>query len=170
MNRNVELKATDPDPAWSRAVCRRLEAEDCGVLWQRDTYFNRIFGRLKLREQRPGPSQLVYYERADETRERESRYWLAAVADAERTRSLLAAADGILAVVEKDRHLFVWRGVRIHLDEVRQLGTFVELEAVAPAESDLSTEHRLVVQLRAELDITDERLIRASYVDELTRC
>lgn len=169
MKRNIELKAADPDPAWSIEVCRRLEAEDRGVLWQRDTYFRRAPGRLKLREQRPGPNQLVYYERADDAGERESRYWLATVVDADRTRSLLAAADGILAVVEKNRRLFLWHGVRIHLDSVLELGAFVELEAVASAESDLSDERALVARLRAELGIGDERLIGGSYVDELRR-
>lgn len=37
--RNVELKASDPDPERSLAVCRSLGAEDHGELVQRDTYF-----------------------------------------------------------------------------------------------------------------------------------
>ena len=52
--RNVELKATDPDPARSLAIVRELGAEDRGVLHQRDTYFRVPEGRLKLREETPG--------------------------------------------------------------------------------------------------------------------
>ena len=58
---------------------------------------------------------------------------------------MLSAADGTLAalsetlgvdvVVEKRRHLLLWKTVRIHLDEVTGLGSFVELEAVAGAGS-----------------------------------
>src|SRR3712207_5002758 len=48
--RNVELKATDPDPQRSLAVCLELGAEDRGVIVQRDTYFRVPTGRLKLRE------------------------------------------------------------------------------------------------------------------------
>jgi hypothetical protein len=36
--RNIELKATDPDPFASLDVCRRLGAEDRGTIEQRDTY------------------------------------------------------------------------------------------------------------------------------------
>jgi adenylate cyclase class IV len=42
-------------------------------------------------------------------------------------------------VVAKRRHLLLWEGVRIHLDEVERLGTFIELEAVAPPDSDSPT-------------------------------
>ena len=52
--RNVELKATDPDPDRSLAVCLALGADDRGVLVQRDTYFRVPDGRLKLREETPG--------------------------------------------------------------------------------------------------------------------
>ena len=55
--RNVELKALDPDPARSLAVCRELGAEDRGVLRQRDTYFRARSGRLKLREEEPAPAR-----------------------------------------------------------------------------------------------------------------
>ena len=52
--RNVELKATDPDPAWSLAACRALGADDHGLIVQRDTYFSVPHGGLKLREETPG--------------------------------------------------------------------------------------------------------------------
>ena len=41
----------------------------------------------------------------------------------------LDAALGTTVVVAKRRRLFIWEDVRIHLDEVEGLGTFVELEA-----------------------------------------
>ncbi|MDX6664158.1 MAG: cytidine deaminase, partial [Solirubrobacteraceae bacterium] len=80
---------------------------------------------------------------------------------------VLGAALGIRAVVVKRRRLFLWRDVRIHLDEVEELGTFVELEAVAAPESDLTAEHRRVVELRGALGITDERLVATGYADQL---
>lgn len=57
--------------------------------------------------------------------------------------------------------------VRIHLDEVEQLGTFIEVEAVAPPDSDLTHEHRLVAELRDALGITDERLVALGYAEQL---
>lgn len=57
--------------------------------------------------------------------------------------------------------------MRIHLDEVERLGTFIELEAVAPPDSDLAHEHRLVAELRDALGITDERLVALGYAAQL---
>jgi adenylate cyclase class 2 len=57
--------------------------------------------------------------------------------------------------------------VRIHLDDVEHLGTFIELEAVATPDSDLSHEHTLVSRLRSTLAITDERLIAIGYAKQL---
>ncbi len=172
VRRNVELKATDLDPERSLQVCRALGARDEGTLWQRDTYFAVARGRLKLREQEPGVPHLIGYARADRPEQRESRYRIAALAggaDAAATRAMLEAALGIECVVVKERRLFLWHDVRIHLDRVEGLGTFIELEAVAPADSDLSAEHERVAQLREALAISDERLVAQGYADQLRR-
>jgi homotetrameric cytidine deaminase len=165
--RNVELKATDPDPARSLEVCRELGAEDRGVLHQRDTYFRVPSGRLKLREEEPGGATLVQYDRVDAAEARESRYRLVPVSDPAETRAALEAALGTLAVVEKDRHLLLWQGVRIHLDDVVGLGSFIELEGVAADGSDLLREMELVTQLTEALKIAPERILRTSYSDQV---
>jgi homotetrameric cytidine deaminase len=163
--RNVELKARDPDPERSLERCVALGAEDRGELRQRDTYFAARRGRLKLREQEPGGAELIAYERSDAAHARESRYRIAAVAEPEATREALDAALGTSVVVDKRRRLFLWEGVRIHLDRVEGLGAFVELEGVAPAGSDLAGEAERVARLRAELGIRDEAIEAASYSD-----
>jgi homotetrameric cytidine deaminase len=163
--RNIELKAVDPDPTRSLAVCRGLGAEDRGVLRQRDTYFRARSGRLKLREQEPGEAVLIQYDRPDAATTRESRYRLAPVPDPGTLCAALDAALGTLVVVDKDRHLLLWEGVRIHLDTVRGLGSFVELEGVAPPESDLSAEREKVERLREALGIDD--VLEDSYSDRL---
>ena len=163
--RNVELKAFDPDPERSLAVALELGAEDRGVLRQRDTYFRARTGRLKLREEEPGGATLIQYERPDATEARESRYSLIPAPDPDGLREALDAALGTLVVVDKERRLLLWEGVRIHLDTVDGLGSFVELEGVAPPESDLSTEHDRVERLRVALGI--EEVLTDSYSDRL---
>jgi homotetrameric cytidine deaminase len=163
--RNVEVKALDPDPARSLATCRELGAEDRGVLRQRDTYFRARAGRLKLREEEPGGAVLIQYDRPDEAAARESRYRLTRIEDPEELRASLDAALGTLVVVEKERHLFLWEGVRIHLDTVDGLGSFVELEGVAPPESDLTPEREKVAHLRRALGI--DEVLTDSYADRL---
>lgn len=164
--RNVELKARDRDPARSLARCEALEeAVDRGPLWQRDTYFVVPHGRLKLREERPGGALLIQYARPDEAGAKTSRYRLIGVDDAAACRAGLEEALGVRVVVEKQRRLFIWRDVRIHLDAVTGLGAFVEFEAVAPAESDLAPERERVAALTAHLELRREDLVAEGYAD-----
>jgi len=165
--RNVEVKATDPDPGRSLSVCLELGAEDKGVLVQRDTYFRVPDGRLKLREETPGGAALVQYHRSDAASARESRYRLAPVEDAVALREALGAALGTLVVVDKERRLLLWNGVRIHLDAVRGLGSFVELEGVAAPGSDLSAERENVARLSEALGLDESRVLAHSYSDLL---
>jgi len=165
--RNVECKARDPDPSGSLALCRTLDAQDQGEIRQRDTYFAVARGGLKLREEQPGRAHLIQFERAGEPQQRESRYRIAEIADAEALRAALTAAIGTTVVVCKARRLFLWRQVRIHLDTVERLGSFIELEAVAPPGSDLAEEYALVQTLREQLGITDERLVAHGYAEQL---
>jgi len=165
--RNVELKAHDPDP--SRTLERALAAgaRDHGFLAQRDTYFAVSRGRLKLREEEPGGATLIAYQRPDEATERVSSYRLVPIPDPEPLRSALAAACGVATVVVKRRRVLEWETVRIHLDEVAELGSFLELEAVAEPGSDLSPERARVAHLRAVLVIPAAALREGSYADAL---
>jgi predicted adenylyl cyclase CyaB len=165
--RNIELKAQDLDPERSLACCRELGAVDHGTLWQRDTYFPVPSGRLKLREERPGDAVLIQYDRADQPEQRESRYRLIRVLDADEARQALTDALGVTVTVVKRRRLFLWNDVRIHLDDVERLGRFIELEAVAPAASDLDSERELIALLRERLAISDEALVATGYAQQM---
>ena len=165
--RNIEVKAHDPDPERSLAVCLELGAEDHGVLVQRDTYFKATTGRLKLREEQPGGATLIQYDRPDAARARLSSYRLVLVEDPDGLRTSLDAALGTLVVVEKERRLFIHEGVRIHLDRVRDLGAFVELEGVAPADSDLEPEREKVARLQEALGVEPDQVLTDSYSDQL---
>jgi adenylate cyclase class 2 len=167
LRRNIELKATDPAPERSVEACRELGAEDHGHIVQQDTYFAVPHGGLKLREEQPGKPHLIQFERVRSTQEHESRYHIVEVGDGPSARAALAAAIGIRGVVKKRRRLFLYRTVRIHLDEVEDLGRFIELEAVAARGSDLTAEHQLISELRRTLRLTDQRLVSESYSELL---
>jgi homotetrameric cytidine deaminase len=167
--RNVELKARDPDPARTLERALALGADDKGEIRQRDTYFTGARGRLKVREQQTDDAafwdELIEYSRADDVDARTSTYRRVPIADAGPLREALDAAYGTLVTVTKRRRLLLWEGVRIHLDEVEGLGSFLEFEAVAEQGSDLVLERNNVERLRAELGIDDENLIATSYAD-----
>jgi homotetrameric cytidine deaminase len=161
----VELKAHDPNPSRTAARCLALGALDRGALHQTDTYFMSRRGRLKLRADPDCGSELIAYRRPDGADATESTY--VRTPAPESVVEALAAALGTTLVVSKRRRLFIWEGVRIHLDEVDGLGTFIEFEAVVPDAGDLETAREKVARLRSELGIEDGALVSAGYADLL---
>jgi homotetrameric cytidine deaminase len=165
--RNVELKSRDPDPARTLELALALGAGDEGEIVQRDTYFGGSRARVKLREQTPGDDELIAYRRPDDDEARVSEYLRVAVPDAAALREALDTAYGTRVVVAKKRRLLLWDNVRIHLDEVEGLGSYMELEALAPQDGDLEPARARLQRLRAELQIDDANLVAGSYSDLL---
>jgi predicted adenylyl cyclase CyaB len=164
--RNLELKAIDRDQGRSREICKGLGAEYRGILHQEDIYFDVPRGRLKLRRERGVPAHLIAYERSDDSGQRESRYRIVEIEDDIELEAALVSALGIKAVVQKARQLYLYEGVRIHLDRVNDLGNFIEFEGVAtPGDSDLARFEALLADLRHSLGIHDADLIGGSYCD-----
>ncbi len=138
-------------------ACAALGAVDRGVLEQCDTYFRVETGRLKLREE-GGSAELVFYDRPDTPGVRESHYERIPVDAA--LGPVLGRALGVVGVVRKRRRLFLHRGVRIHLDEVAGLGSFVELEAVLPE----ATEEALA-EAMAALGFAARETVAGGYLE-----
>ncbi|HEY2320504.1 MAG TPA: cytidine deaminase [Solirubrobacteraceae bacterium] len=165
---NLEIKARDLDPVRTGARCLALGAVDHGVLEQRDTYFAGRHGRLKLREERGSGAELIAYRRPDAAEPRESTFIRAAAADPRTLGEALDAAVGTTVVVVKRRRLLVWENVRIHLDDVEGLGTFIELEAlVGPGLNEGAEAAAKIDRLRAELEISGDALVAVGYSDLL---
>ncbi len=133
---------------------------------QRDTYFHARSGRLKLREEEGETPHLIAYERPDLAEQRESRYRIVEVDNTEELKTALSGSLGMKVVVEKERQLFIWEGnVRIHLDQVDDLGSFIEFEAVATAGSDLRREEAQIARLQDAFEIRDDEVLDGSYCD-----
>ena len=165
--RNVELKAADPEPARTLERALAAGAEDRGTIVQRDTYFRVARGRLKLREEQPGDAHLIAYERPDDAAVRVSAYRVVPAPDPPALLAALAGTLGVDVVVAKRRRLLLWETVRIHLDDVEGLGTFLELEAVEGPGSDLARGREQVAHLREQLGIEDGALREGCYADAL---
>ena len=158
----IQIHRARPRVAWPSGPQTR-------ACWrQRDTYFAARRGRLKLRvEQGALGGELIAYDARRLAEAVESGYVLAAVAAPQELAEALDAALGTVVVVSKLRRLFLWEGVRIHLDDVEGLGNFVEFEAVLPEAGDVATARSKVDRLRAELGISDEALVSVGYADLL---
>ncbi len=167
--RNIELKARYADLARGRAIAERIGATSRGILVQTDTYFKVAAGRLKLREIEGAGSELIWYHRANDTSARSSDYTLYSISDPVTFKAMLSGALGTWCVVRKRRDLYLWKNVRIHLDEVDGLGTFIEFEAVL---SETETEHDAydrLAYLKDQFGIRGADCIADSYSDLLAR-
>jgi adenylate cyclase class 2 len=165
----VELKARCQDLAQAMEVAGSLGAVDADRLEQLDTYFQCGDGRLKLREissREAGESaELIWYARADDESARTSRYLVLDVPHPAAVRDSLDTGLGTRVVVRKTRQLFLWENVRIHLDDVDDLGCFLEFEAVLDEGQDEAYGYAQLERLRSEFGIDDGDLVGGSYSD-----
>ena len=165
---NIEIKARYPDLGRAREVCKWIGAEFLGVLNQVDTYFRTKDGtRLKLRQINDEHAELIRYTRPNDPSAKSSLYTVEPIVNVEANLLVFTGAMGVLCVVRKRRELFGWNNVRIHLDEVEGLGSFIEFEAVVWSEPDEHISRRRVERLVNEFQITPEDQIGVSYSDLL---
>lgn len=174
--RNIELKARCADLAAARAASERSGARFVHVEEQRDTFFQAAQGRLKLRERtwRNGhgavdrsEAELIAYRREDVAGARESRYTVVPTPDPTLLTAALASTLGIRGVVAKRRELWMLHNVRIHLDAVEGLGSFVEFEAVLFEGETEAVAHARVAGLQAALGIGAADVVPVAYADLL---
>jgi predicted adenylyl cyclase CyaB len=164
---NVELKARIASIESLREIAGRLATESLETQEQVDTYFCCDQGRLKLREIRGQTSQLIGYQRPDEEGMRTSHYTIVPI---DHPRELIACLEtvlGIRAVVRKVREIFLYQNVRIHLDRVDRLGTFLEFEAVLDPGIDARVGQEQVAWLSEQFHIAPEDIVAGSYIDLL---
>lgn len=164
---NVEIKARCRNASFIRNYLVAKNANFKGEDNQTDTYFNVQNGRLKLREGNI-ENNLIYYKRDDNAGPKNSHFKLVKVEDAAGLKEALISAIGVKVVVIKKREIYYIENVKFHLDEVPELGAFVEIEA-GNILADLSQ-----AQLKEQCDyyikefgIGDEDMISNSYSDML---
>ena len=143
---NIEFKAELRDIEAARAQCKALSAQRIGVLRQTDTYFKLTDGRLKKREAPGEPVEWVFYHRPNRIRPRMCNYSI--LTDEQALRRWGTQSLKPWLTVVKRRELWMLQNVRIHLDEVDELGTFIEFEAMVSREFDVKACHRAIDRLR----------------------
>jgi predicted adenylyl cyclase CyaB len=162
---NIEIKARCVDLSQARRTAAALGANHVVTMQQTDTYFRVAAGRLKLREQTPGQHQLVFYYRPDQPTPKASDFQVVAVEDAAGLRKLLSDALGTLTQVHKQRELWRVDNVRIHLDTVEGLGTFIELEVMVTAGHTEDTCRAKALALLEAFGIAETDLVSGSYAE-----
>lgn len=163
---NVEFKAELRDPHLADTVCRTLGATYIGLLEQTDTYYHIPSGRLKKREQVGEPAEWIFYDRDNRTKPKLSHFSIYTEQEA-RERFGLAPLP-VWLTVKKRRRLFLLGNVRIHLDEVEGLGTFVEFEAMVSTSHNVAKCHEAIAVLRRDFGPALGEAIAVGYSDMLS--
>ena len=190
MGRNIELKArVRNDFTAAHAAIQYLPAAYQGELWQRDVYFycadksagKKDNGRKDNEQEQPDRVKLrgesldgqnwdwrfIWYSRPNSRKSKASDYRLApiGVPDPVALTEALDAAWGKYAEVDKHRVLYLYQNIRIHLDEVVNLGRFIEFEAMIQLEDEQQLAHDTLKRLMNLFKIEDGDLVEISYGD-----
>jgi predicted adenylyl cyclase CyaB len=167
MARNIEIKAKITDLGPVRAKCASLASGSMEVIHQKDVFFVVARGRLKVREFSNGSGELISYQRPNHKGPKESVYTRVACEDA---RALVQALGSVLPIrgtVLKRRELFLIGRTRIHLDQVENLGCYVELEVVLSPGEPAEQGHREAYEVLDALGIKPANLVGEAYIDML---
>lgn len=167
MARNIEIKARILDR--DKLVVLVGQIADSGPIEiiQNDTFFNCPNGRLKLRELSPTHGKLIYYVRPNTSGPKTSTYMISETSEPEQLRNTLELALGVTGYIRKKRLLYMCGATRIHIDEVEELGNFVELEVVLQETDSVETGQLIAEDLMMRLDIKKDDLLEGAYVDML---
>lgn len=138
-------------------------------LIQVDTFFRVPRGRLKLRVLDPQRGELIGYSRPDREGPKLSTYHRLPTGTPGRLLELMSRALGVRGVVEKSREVLLLGRTRIHLDEVRGLGSFLELEVILDRTFSPERGEALARDLLGKLGVPREALVSGAYIDLLER-
>ena len=166
---NIEIKAKCNNPDTIRNILIEKKALFKGTDNQKDTYFKVKNGRLKMREGNIEHS-LVHYDREDISGPKLSEVLYYHPRKEDLVKQQLQKAIGTLTIVNKRREIYYIDNIKFHIDEVDELGSFVEIEAIDKT-GNIGAE-KLYEQCKKYLSlfhIEDEDLINNSYSDMLIK-
>jgi len=136
---------------------------------QVDTYFNVPHGRMKLREGAI-ENALIHYQRHNIAGAKQSEVLLYEHQPHPSLKEVLTAALGVKVVVDKQRKIYFIDNVKFHFDTVKELGTFIEVEAIdrdgTIGLEKLQEQCRYYSQL---FNLSDDDYIAESYSDLLLK-
>src|SRR3989344_4946877 len=146
---NIEIKAKCRYQDEIRYILKQRGADFKGIDHQIYTYFKVNHGRLKLREGNI-ENYLIYYDREDKAGPKQSNVGLYRTEPSSALKDLLTKSLGILVTVDKRREIYFIENIKFHLDNVKDLGTFVEIEAI-DKDGDIGKD-RLLEQCQLYMD------------------
>ena len=165
----VEIKARSTQHTAIRQLLKSKNADYQGKDHQIDTYFNVQHGRLKLREGAI-ENYLIHYQRENKQGPKQSNVSLFKSNPDSSLKEVLTKALGTHVVVDKQREIYWIENVKFHIDEVKKLGTFIEIEAIDQTGTlGLEKLHQQCEFFLKLFGIANQDLLSESYSDLLIR-
>jgi len=162
----IEIKAWCSDHDSVRTILKSNNADFKGIDHQTDTYFLVPNGRLKLRKGNI-ENHLIHYHRPDIDGPKNSLVTLYKSDPESSLKALLTKALGIKTVVTKQREIYFIDNVKFHIDIVKSLGTFIEIEAIGKTNDDTEKLREQCTHYMQLLKVQDRDLVTNSYSDML---
>lgn len=165
MHLNIEIKAKSKNTKKIRQILKSRKADFKGIDHQIDTYFKIINGRLKLREGNI-ENCLIHYERKNQKGPKQSNITLFKTQAGPSLKEILTKSLGVLVVVEKRREIYFIENVKFHIDKVKGLGSFIEIEAID--KDGKIGKNKLLKKCKEYMNlfsIKEENLVANSYSD-----
>ncbi|GFG29099.1 hypothetical protein Cfor_00189 [Coptotermes formosanus] len=169
MSRNVEIKAKVRNLGDIVSKAKKLSNSEGTWIEQDDVFFTVPQGRLKLRTFQDKTAELIFYDRPDCDGPKLSKYEKCTLPDGSQIASVLSHALGVKGRVKKNRQLFMVGQTRVHIDNVEDLGNFMELEVVLSEDQTLDEGQVIAETLMADLGVEKEDLISGAYMDLLQK-
>ncbi|KXA90846.1 hypothetical protein AKJ57_03465 [candidate division MSBL1 archaeon SCGC-AAA259A05] len=160
--KSIEIKARSGKHNFAREKLEEYGAEKEEVERQKDYYFEVKEGRLKLRERENRSSQLIFYNREDKAGPKSSEILLSEVKEG--AGKILRTSLPVDITVVKRREIYWIENVKVHLDEVKDLGKFLEFELFPGKQGQYSSREDLK-ELMDEFEVEEDKLISNSYSD-----
>jgi predicted adenylyl cyclase CyaB len=159
---NLELKARLISSTFALRTAHK-HAKFAGILSQTDYYYRVEKGRLKLRQFSRTAGELIYYNREEKKKDRWSRYYVYALSNPAAMKKFLDSSFDHVSTVQKKRRLFFYKNARIHIDTVKNLGSYIEFEVIV-AKGTMQAK-RLLIELIKKFEIQPKRIVKKSYID-----
>ncbi len=159
MATNLEIKIKVDSFDEILKLLKSIKAKSFGELHQKDIYYKTKSGLLKLRIE-GNKKELIKYDRAEDKKNRWSDYEILTF-ESKNPKKIMDSLFDYETTVVKTRKLFMYKNTRIHLDTVKDLGKFIELETIVTS-TKKNAQERFNYLIKS-LNLNTKNELRLSY-------
>jgi len=168
--RSLTFVAQCPDPEAFESAVFNLTDSLGYVSTEQCTYFNVIRGELKIKVAKPNQDkygELIAYKRIETPIEN---VYLAEgsctyIQDVDFLQSTLRVALTELGTLHAKRRVFVKDNIRINLDDLEDLGIYVEIDLGISSSQPTQDDLDLIRDIQKQLGLKDNQLLPHSYLE-----